>query len=218
LNSITKIALALLLASGIALPGEEKKDPAVNLVLEFYPSGSLISPNFPKMEIAEDGGSRDASGLFRYWSSLTSLSLGPGLDTSLAYFDLTLGGGALWHHAFLTDTGGIDRGGNFISPYLQAQVAARFKIGDSITLGPQVGLAYFFEPYWYGEGHLELSDSLGITPGVGFTFGRKFASLSTSLGYLIGSFDVQEKRDILMDEDELDFSGIVLQIGVLFRF
>jgi len=212
LGSPSTIALVFLLAAGTALPGGEEKVPGVDLVLEFYPTGPLISPNLPEMDSGE------VFSLFRNWSTLPALRLGPGLDTSPAFFDLTLGGGVLWHHAILADLSGSGGSGRFISPYLQAQVAARFKIGDSISLGPQLGLAYFFEPYWYGEGHVKLSGSLGITPGIGFTFGRKFASLSTSLGYLIGSFDVEEARDILMDEDELDFSGIVLQIGVLFRF
>ncbi len=174
----------------------------VDVLFEAYPFNTVVSPKVNDFEATHGSETDDVEGVF---SSLPNLRLGLGLETPFAYFDATAGGGVFWNFALLSPTG-------------RGDLSARFKLGRLFTLGPHVGLIYFGEPLWFSTPRVEFSDAWGYSAGLGFTVGVKAISFSLSVDYLSASFDVEPKASVLTNDDDLDISGIAIQLGILCRF
>lgn len=173
----------------------------LHFFLEGYPGGSLLSPDLDTFEFRENGDSVDVDG---NWSSLPTLKLGLGFETRRLYLDASAGGGLIWNPTFL-------------APQVRGEMALRLKLGELFTLGPRVGVVYFGEPYWFDDEDVDLSDSVGLLAGLGLTVGWHEAALAVNLDYLAAELDV-DSPGFPGSSDELDISGVLLQIGIILRF
>ncbi len=132
--------------------------------------------------------------------------LGLGIETNAAFIDIMGGGGALVNEAL-------------IAPMGEGIVAVRFKLGKLFTVGPEAGVVYFGEPDFEKDGvEPKFSDSLGWLAGLNFTFGIRAISLSVSFDYLSAEFDLKRSSGFSTNWRELDFSGPLIQFGIVSRF
>lgn len=188
----------------------------VDFVIGAYPLSFLNSPD------AEDFSAAEMTGPFSFrtervdgeTSWIPSIVGGIGIDTPAAYIDLTIGGG-------YANGGDVYTAGFFL-----ADLAARFKVYDSstrvstgtiVTFGPHASVIYF-DPKYKGDIDVELEETAGFIIGPAFTIGKKSISFSASVDYVYLPVDVKSKPGIFTSDDELDLSGIAVQMGVLFRF
>ena len=140
-----------------------------------------------------------------YGSLLPNISLGIGFDTSRMYFDLTAGVGYLWNDIYTASMISID-------------AAGRFKLGRFVTLGPHISYVNL-KPTWNGISSVDLEDTNGLIPGICFTVGGKKLAFSVNLDYLLNaSFGIETSNGWMTNDDTLDISGFLLQLGTIFRF
>lgn len=204
-----RIILSLLLILSVAstsFAGE-----TVKFVFDVRPAGILVSSKV-------DGFSAASSSSSYYYSSFRSetvdgsLSLMPnarlgiGIDAGVLNLDLTGGGGFLYNAAFT-------------APFTMVDAAARFKLGSAVTMGPHVGVLAFSEPKWSGDAPIKFSSNTGVMGGLDFTAGRSFA-FKASVDFVKASFDAKMERgsNWYLSDNELDISGVALQLGFTGRF
>ena len=126
-------------------------------------------------------------------------------DTEYAVYAVTAGGGYLYNDAFR-------------APLVQGDVAVRFKIWD-IEIGPHVGALYFIDTEWEGTSTISLDESLGILGGISLVVGGgEHLRFFGSLDYVNGEFDVTSSWPWVPNKNEIDYSGFLGQLGVIFKF
>lgn len=118
------------------------------------------------------------------------------------YTDITLGVGGVINSAFVAPLGTLD-------------VAARFKLGRAVTLGPQVSLVALGEPSWQGDADVMFSSTSGAQVGVGLTAGGRRVAFGAELGYLfLSPMDVETGGAWRASDSKLDVSDVMLRLGV----
>ncbi len=208
----TWIAVAAVIAHSFGLAGTaaaEARDyfkvDHAKLVLNLQPAAGLYSMNSDDFAVENNQFRQDSvNGNTAY---LPNGKIGVGLDTEKMLYDITVGGGYLYSKAV---TG----------PVLMGDVSARFKIGDTLTLGPHVGPIYVSSPNWEGDSDISFSSSVGVLGGLMLTVGN-FArqwSVVLSVDYLQCKLDAEDGKQWAAKEDSLDLSGIAVQLGFIFRW
>ena len=163
-------------------------------------------PNFPKGKVYEGYKNqwKKTEEIDGYLSNLATLNAGIAWDAEMFYLDLTGGVGYLYNSTF---TGFLYMG----------DLALRFKLPTEVmTLGPHVSLLEF-QPDWDGDADVSLADTTGYVAGLAFTVGTKPFSFAASIDYVDAAIEVESDRLPVANED-LDMSGLAVQVGVLFRF
>ena len=126
-------------------------------------------------------------------------------DNAGTDFDLTAGVGYLWNDIYTASMISID-------------AAGRFKLGRFVTLGPHISYVNL-KPTWNGISSVDLEDTNGLIPGICFTVGGKKLAFSVNLDYLLNaSFGIETSNGWMTNDDTLDISGFLLQLGTIFRF
>lgn len=193
----TLICIATIIIVLIPLPSSAE----VNLVVNFMPGIFIYSPDADGFRVSDGLETGEVSG---YISNMATLSAGVGFNSPSLIFDMTGGIGYLYNSAFT-------------AKIVTGDFALRFKIRkEELTAGPH--LAFFkYHSDWDGDADVSLSNDTGIVTGLALTIGSKAFSLSGSLDYIKASFSV-EGPGISLNKDELDISGLALQLGMIFRF
>ncbi len=185
----------------------DDSDDAFSFLFQVSPFTQLVSANafgFRGTEANSDEGRLKSN-----FSSIPSIGLGVGFKTKPCYLDVVASGGVLSH---------VGSDAAIFAAHARIVGAARFRLGEKVTVGPRLGLAYFAEPNWYGDGDVEFEDSVGWLAGLGFTFGVEKISVAIDVDYIEAEFDVDPKASVITNRSQLDMSGIAVQIGVLCRF
>jgi len=173
----------------------------VGLVVGVTPGIFLYSPDADGHEVSDGLKTEEIDG---YLSNLATLNAGIAWDAEMFYLDLTGGVGYLYNSTF---TGFLYMG----------DLALRFKLPTEVmTLGPHVSLLEF-QPDWDGDADVSLADTTGYVAGLAFTVGTKPFSFAASIDYVDAAIEVESDRLPVANED-LDMSGLAVQVGVLFRF
>ena len=77
---------------------------------------------------------------------------------------------------------------------------------------------YFIDPEWEGDATLSLDESLGVLGGISLTTTGEHFRFFVSADYVNGEFDVTGSGFWRPNQNEIDYSGFLGQIGVIFRF
>lgn len=193
------LPIALLAPGAVGGQQDEALPDPWRGVLELQPGGTLWSPSLRGLRL--DGGRHEVDVMF---SSIPSLKLGLQLETPRTVSRCTLGAGLLFNLEFL-------------SPFGLAEVSTLFKIDETKSLGPQVGLLYFGEPTWYRDIRTRFSDGWGGNAAIQFSWGLPEASLLVTAGYIWAGFDL-ESDPSFASRSRLDLSGPYVQLGAVLRF
>lgn len=173
----------------------------VNLIVNVTPGIFIYSPDADGFQVSDGSVSGEVGG---YISNMATLSAGIGFNTPALIFDMTGGVGYLYNSAFT-------------AKILMGDFALRFKIRkEELTAGPHISF-FKYNSDWEGDADVSLSDDTGILTGLSLTIGSKAFSILASLDYIKASFAV-EHPGISVNNDELDISGLALQVGMVFRF
>ena len=173
----------------------------VGLVVGVTPGIFFYSPDADGHEVSDGLKTEEIDG---YLSNLATLNAGIAWDAEMFYLDLTGGGGYLYNSTFTS----------FV---YMGDLALRFKLPTEVmTLGPHVSLLEF-QPDWDGDADVSLADTTGYVAGLAFTVGTKPFSFAASIDYVDAAIEVESDRLPVVNED-LDMSGLAVQVGVLFRF
>jgi len=172
-----------------------------NLIFNVTPGFFLYSPDAKGFRTSDGWKTDEISG---YLSNIASVSAGVGVNTPVFFLDTTVGVGYMWSSSIT-------------SPVFLGDIAFRLKIlRDEMTLGPHISFL-FFRPDWDGITNITLSDETGVIGGLSFTIGTKAFSVLASLDYMHLAFKT-EQPGISLNRNDLDMSGLVLQVGILMRF
>lgn len=106
----------------------------------------------------------------------------------------------------------------FAAPLVIVDVAARFRIGEYMSLGPHVAWVSIFEPSWYGYTPVTISDTNGMLFGAVFDAGTPGLSYTLAIDYFVA-----EETDITVPPGyvatpTIDLSGFMIRTGVTVRF
>lgn len=144
---------------------------------------------------------------------IPTVNAGVGINMPMMEIDVTGGFGLFMAGGMIGYTG-------------QADVAARFKLGDKATVGPHLGLIYI-SPTWYGAGYTDDTDVIidgatGIMIGGSFTVGKKVAFVMSIDKLIMSEMAVTPAYttttyDYVDTPSTLDLSGWLFQLGVMFR-
>jgi hypothetical protein len=138
-------------------------------------------------------------------SSVPSAELGFVLHQPEGSIDFKVGVGALLNSRLLSYT-------------LDANVGLTLELQPGIMMGPHLGIIYYTEPNWWGDGDVTFSDSSGVTAGIHLSMGDKVAYLF-SVDYYSAVFDIEEVGPgWTTDQDELDMSGLAFRFGIRAQF
>ena len=201
-----KIVTGLLLLTIIPVKGF----PALNFIVDIKPASILISPKMDEFSVQKSTWYFNTEERIESSASwLPMLNVGIGISIPSFYIDLTGGAG------FIVN-------GAFYSPIYSTDLALRFKLGKTVTLGPHVG-AVFLDPSWDGEtsgtNEVYFSNSTGLMSGLCFTIGHSKVAFSLSLDYFFTTFDVETNTAAgwQAKNDKLDLSGFSINMGVILR-
>jgi len=158
------------------------------------------------------------SGWYSYTDTVTSnfmwiptVNAGVGINTS-PLLDIDITGGF-----------GLFLAGGMVGYTGQADVAARFKLGEKFSVGPHLGLMYI-APSWIGAGVTEADDitiegATGIVLGGTLTAGRKVAFVASVDKLMMSEMAVTSNYPgTVYNTPTLDLSGWLFQLGVIFKF
>jgi hypothetical protein len=101
-----------------------------------------------------------------------------------------------------------------------ADVAAQYKYRKNVNVGPHLSLMMLPAPEWSGDGEVEFSDSTAWVLGAQCSIGYDVLFVFSVDYMLADPFDVEsgDPGVWLLDEDEVDISGLAVQFGVRGRF
>ncbi|MBI5245220.1 MAG: hypothetical protein HY922_16280 [Elusimicrobia bacterium] len=202
--AISALALAACLVPCRAFAG-------VNMVFDIMPGNFLNSSNLTGFNVSKSyyGGwysysYTDTVNSGMSWSPTTKI--GVGIEMPFAYLDLTGGAGGFV--------------GAFYGPLYFGDAALKFKLGRVVTLGPHLSVVNI-RPQWTGissdSGDVSIEPGTGPMLGVVFNVG-KTCSFQASLDYLaMPPLKVTTHHGWVANRNELDFSGLMVQLGVAFR-
>ena len=181
----------------------------VKFILEIMPGSFLNSPDVDGFTVYKSSGwfyeSEEVDG---YASWMPNVRGGVSLNVSDAVkIDLTGGVGFVANAAF-------------IASIARADVAARFNLSDTITLGPRLGLiAIEDELEWLGDGDVFFKDGgSGFAMGLDFTAGKRVKFIGSVSYYDIEEYTVTTTNGWVANADSIDLSGYAIELGVKIDF
>ena len=175
----------------------------IDFVFEIDPLSYIVSPDIDGFKTTDGTVIEELEG---YGSLYPSLKVGIGLESKTHIIDILGGAGYLWNDGFSAKTFSMD-------------TFFRFKVDQRgiFTVGPHIGVIRF-NPEWDGPSEIDLADETGWVLGVGFTVGSPKVAFAAALDYLDAEFDVTPQAGWTANENVLDISGFLIQLGVQFRF
>lgn len=205
------VVSAVMIAIGMVVLGSGMCFAEMRFIVNANPAAFLVSPDIDDFSVTSGSLIEEIDGSTSWIPSLLG---GVEFDTEYEEFDtgntvylvyaFTAGGGYLYNDAFR-------------APLVQGDAAVRFKIGG-IEIGPHVGVLYFLDPNWEGVSMISLDESVGLLGGISFTTTGERFRFFASADYVNGEFDVTGSDSWVPNKNELDYSGFLGQIGVIFRF
>lgn len=201
----------VMIAIGMVVLGSGMCFAEMRFIVNANPAAFLVSPDIDDFSVTSGSLIEEIDGSTSWIPSLLG---GVEFDTEYEEFDtgntvylvyaFTAGGGYLYNDAFR-------------APLVQGDVAVRFKIWD-VEIGPHVGALYFIDPNWEGDATLSLDESVGVLGGLSLTTTGEYFRFFVSADYVNGEFDVTGSGFWRPNQNEIDYSGFLGQIGVIFRF
>ncbi|MBI5242132.1 MAG: hypothetical protein HY922_00445 [Elusimicrobia bacterium] len=186
---------------------------SISMLFDVMPNNFLVSPGL-------DGFSLSTPYCDAWWgisctdTAASRLSYSPtmkiGIGQNLAAMRLDLSGGV-----------GYIVNGPLHGPLYLGDAALRFKLGRLLSVGPHVSIVRF-EPKWAGhysnENDVKIEKGTGAMPGVVFSVGRT-AAFQASVDYLaMKPLKLTTYNGWVANKKKLDFSGLMVQLGIAFRF
>ncbi len=209
---ITVLAAVMLAGGFLPVSGQEwgvteRKSSGVEFIVDLRPGSMLFSSDIDGFEIRSCDTNWFTAGNVGDWnyykgstwdginilegtgSFIPNFSAGIGINTPVLYIDITGGFGYQYNTAF-----------NGLMTF--ADVAARFKLGDFVTLGPHLGIVNF-SPKWSGldaeswsYSRVSDSDDIKFSPGTGTRIGVTLTAGKRKISF-VGSIDyINVKCDI----------------------
>ena len=202
---------AVMIAIGMVVLGSGMCFAEMRFIVNANPAAFLVSPDADDFNATSGSLIEEIDGSTSWMPTVLG---GVEFDTEYEEFDtgntvylvyaFTAGGGYLYNDAFR-------------APLVQGDAAVRFKI-SGIEIGPHVGVLYFLDPNWEGVSTISLDESIGLLGGISFTTTGERFKFFASADYVNGEFDVTGSDSWVPNKSELDYSGFLGQIGVIFRF
>ena len=192
---------AVMIAMGMMVLGSGMCFAEMRFIVNANPLAFLISPDADEFSASTTFVREEIDGNTSWMPTLLG---GVEFDTESVVYAVTAGGGYLYNDAFRT-------------PLVQGDVAVRFKIWN-MEIGPHVGALYFIDPEWEGTATLVLDESLGVLGGISLTTTGEHFRFFVSADYVNGEFDVTGSGSWVPNKNEIDYSGFLGQVGVIFRF
>ena len=178
---------------------------AVTPIMDLEPASFLISPDIDGLEFRQTTGmyteieEMDGDG-----SWTPTIPAGVGFNADVVTFDLTGGFSGVYNSAF---SGYMVRG----------EFASLFEFGNMFRFGPHVGIVRMDLNY-EGDADVDLSSESGYLVGMRFTAGRTIHFIA-NFDYLgMEKMDVEARNGWVANDDRLDMSGMLVTMGVRFRF
>lgn len=175
-----------------------------DLILDFRPGTLLLSSQTHDFEVLGPGPQKlniqevEQGGKI---TSIPNMRLGIGLNLPESYLDLTGVIGVLLNERFRSLALGLDG-------------CWQYRAKRNVSFGPHLGLMYFPNPEWTGDADVDLESSWATTIGFQLSVGYDILFVF-SLDYLAAQpFDADVDPPWKLSDDELDFSGVLLQFGV----
>lgn len=192
--------LLILLTGGLVLPATASAE--FGFVASVTPGIFLYSPDADGHQLRDAWRTEEIDG---YISNLATVNAGVAWEAERFFLDLTGGIGYLYNDSF---SGELYMG----------DLALRFKLpSEVLTLGPHLSLIDC-RPDWDGGVDVSLSGETGVAVGLALTVGTKPFSFAASIDYVDLAFEVTPGSPPPVANEDLDISGLALQIGALFRF
>jgi hypothetical protein len=193
------VACILLVAAILSPTGSASAD--TDFILDIVPGYILFSTDLDGAKVTDGKRVEEIDG---YLSNMPILTGGLGINKEKMFIDLTGGLGYLFNSSFT-------------SVMYLFDAAGRFKFSDDrMTVGPHFSLVYF-QPSWDGDLDISLSNEAGFILGATLTVGTRPFSFLASLDYVNASLGV-DAPDASVSQDDLDLSGIAIQLGLILRF
>jgi len=178
-----------------------KSFAGADFVLNVTPGFFLFSSSADGARVSDGLRTDEVSGFI---SNIATITGGVGFDTRALFIDIVGGAGYLYN-------------ASFSGPVYLMDVAFRFKMpSEVLTLGPHFSyMVYNLD--WDGNVNVSLAGDSGFIGGLGLTVGTKPFSFMASIDYVNAAFGVDASGGNIPNDD-LDLSGLALQLGVIFRF
>lgn len=205
----------LILLCSLASAGAQ--DRVAQFLLDIRPASGLISPDLDGFRVRNAGNTEweEISGV---GSWTPSLNMGLGLDFGPVNLNITGGGGYLWNAAFH-------------GPFWQADVAVLFESENgNFRIGPHAGVLGLGDADWEDydsfsiDPQIDLMGNTGFKGGLMLHAGGRKVAFQANFDYVDTSYDVTTSSGWVALDDagnvatELDMSGFMINLGVIFRF
>jgi hypothetical protein len=211
------ILLVVCSTLAVVQAGEKK----AHFLLDFRPGSFLLAPDLDGFTVHNAGNTyfETVSGV---GSWTPSLNAGLGLNFNVVDLNITAGPGYLWNGAF--------RG-----PFWQADVGVLFKAAHGhFRIGPHVGLLGLGDATWdsidssgyssSGDPQVDLQGNTGFKAGLTLHAGGDKVAFLANIDFVDAKYDVTTTGGWVAQDDEgtvareLDMSGMMIDLGVIFRF
>lgn len=173
----------------------------IDLITDIVPGAIIANYQADAFSLVGAGGKETMSLV----SSVPSAEIGIAIQQPEGSIDLKAGVGALLNSRLMSYT-------------LAVNLGLTLEMQPSIMMGPHIGMIYYTEPDWWGDGDVTFSDSTGFTAGMHLTLGDKVAYIF-SVDYYTAVFDIESVGSgWTTDQDELDMSGLAFRFGIRAQF
>lgn len=179
-----------------------------DVIVDVMPGSLLVSSELDAFRLRRESATANSVVIDEEETSLVSLVPGLNVGLSVEESEVMLQG---------TVGTGLLLNSRFRALLLRADAAAEFHFGQTGTIGPHVGLIYFTNGDWYGDGSADFSDEGGLVYGGRITIGHDITFIA-SLDVIDTKFDVTANDGWVASKDKLDISGIMINFGVRGRF
>lgn len=191
----------------------DSHDSGANFILDFVPGGFLYSPDMDGFSVSKSGGGYYETQIIDgYESWMPSLRAGLRINSPVASFDFTGGGGYLLNSAIS-------------GPFTLGDFAVNFNVGKNFSIGPHIGIISFgdldwfdFDSDYFNEPDIEFSGSSGLMGGLAMTMGGSKSRFYLSFDYIEAELDVKTDSGWVANRQMLDLTGFGLQLGLFLRF
>ncbi|OVE74434.1 hypothetical protein BVX94_00340 [bacterium B17] len=173
----------------------------IDLIADIVPGAIIANYNADAFSLEGSQGKETMSLV----SSVPSAEIGIAWQQPEGSIDLKAGVGALLNSRLMSYTMAVNLG-------------LTLEMQPSIMIGPHIGMIYYSEPEWWGDGEITFSDSSGVTLGMHMNLGDKVAYMF-SVDYYSAVFDIESiGAGWTTDQDELDMSGLAFRFGIRAQF
>lgn len=195
----------------------QAQDKKAEFLLDIRPGGFLLSPDMDGFTV-RNGSSTYRENIDGIGSWTPTINAGIGINFELLSLDITAGPGFLWNQAFY-------------GAFWQADLGAMFNLANGhFRIGPHVGIIGLGDATWEGDNNfsqdpqIDLQGNSGLKGGLAIQAGGKRAAFRANLDIVNVKYDVTTTGGwVAQDENgkrltELDMSGVILELGAIFRF